>query len=171
MKPQSSLRVLPREVAIKPKSAESFWDEVNELFGKIEKRAFEMFEFRGRQDGRDLEDWFKAENELLKPMPVEVSEKDNMLVVRAEVPGFKAEELEINLEPGLLTIKGKQEKETKKEVGKTLIRESQSSEIFRKMPLPFNVDTDAGQASLKDGVLEIKAPKAEEKKKIEIAAA
>lgn len=171
MKPQSSLHAMPREVAIKPRSITSFWDEVNETFEKIGKRAYELFEWRGCQDGHDLEDWFKAERELLRPTPVEVSEKDNMIVVRAAVPGFKAEELVVNVEPDFVIIKGKQEKKTEKEVEKTFFSESQSSEIFRRILLPFSVVPDVGEAFLQDGVLEIKAPKAVEKKRIEIAAA
>jgi HSP20 family protein len=170
MKLQSSLHAIPREVAIKPRSAVSFWDEVNTIFDKIGKRAYELFEWRGRQDGHDLEDWLRAEQELLKPMPVEVSEKDNMIVVRAEVPGFKAEDLEVNMEPGFVVIKGRAEQETRKDVDKTFFMETKSNEIFRKIPLPVNVMADAGEAFLQDGVLEIKAPKAAEKQRSDIAA-
>lgn len=176
MKPQSSLRAIPREVAIKPKSITSFWDEVTATLEKIEKRAYELFEWRGRENGHDLEDWFKAENELLRPMPVEITENNNALVIKAEVPGFKAEDLNVSLEPRYLVIKGKLEEETEKNVDKTVYKESQSKEIFRRLSLPFEVNPDVGEAFLHDGVLEIKAPKApeakksEEAKKIEIAA-
>jgi HSP20 family protein len=176
MKPQSSLHAIPREVAVKPKSFNSFWDEVNATFGKIEKRAYELFEGRGRENGHDLDDWFKAESELLRPMPVEINENDNALVIKAEVPGFKAEDLNVSLEPTCLIIKGKLEEATEKTVDKTVYSESQSKETFRKVPLPFEVNPDAGEAFLRDGVLEIKAPKApgakqtEEARKIEVAA-
>jgi len=150
---------------------ESFWNEARDLFNKVEKRAYELFEWRGAKHGRDLEDWFKAENELFKAMPLEISEQDNALLIRAEVPGFKAEELEINLEPGFITIKGHQAKQTESTTKKTYYSESQTKDVFRKMALPFAVLPEAGEATLKDGVLEIKAPKAGEAKKVAIAAA
>jgi HSP20 family molecular chaperone IbpA len=172
MKPETSLHSMPREVAVKPKSVPSFWAEVNDLFKKTETRAFELFERRGRQFGRELEDWFTAEHELFKPIAVEMSEKDNHLVVRAEVPGFKADELEISLEPEFVIIKGHQTKETESETKKTFYSETKSNDIFRKMALPFAVLADAGEATLKDGVLEIRAPKAAvEAKKLSVVAA
>ncbi|MBZ5532089.1 MAG: Hsp20 family protein [Acidobacteriia bacterium] len=171
MKPQSLLHELPRDVAIKPKSPVNFWDDVNDIFKAIEKRAYEFFEQRGRENGRDLEDWFKAENELFKPTAVEISDKDNSVVVRAQVPGFTAEELEIDLEPSQLIIRGKQEKETEDTVDTTVYSESRSKEIFREVPLPFNVVAEEGVATLTEGVLEITAPKVPEAKTIEPAVA
>ncbi|MFI5103322.1 MAG: Hsp20 family protein [Terriglobales bacterium] len=171
MKPQSLLHELPRDVAIKPKSPVNFWDDVNEIFKAVEKRAYEFFEQRGRENGRDLEDWFRAENELFKPTAVEISDKDNSVVVRAQVPGFTAEELEIDLEPSQLIIRGKQEKVTEETVDKTVYGESRAKEIFREVPLPFNVVAEEGVATLTDGVLEITAPKVPEAKTIEPAVA
>jgi len=186
MKPQSSLRELPSPVAIKPRDAAVFWDEVNNAFEKISKCAYELFESHGRQNGHDLDDWLQAESELLKPLPVEISEKDNLLVVRAEVPEFKVEELEVGLEPAVLIIKGKQENETTREVDGTIYPEARNpearnKEILRKIPLPFHVNPDTGEAFLNEGVLEIRAPKAleapavlevkaEEARKSEVAA-
>ena len=40
---------------------------------------------------RDLDDWFRAESELLHPLPLELKETDGDFTVRAEVPGFTAE--------------------------------------------------------------------------------
>lgn len=171
MKSNTALQAMPREIPITPKSVTSFLAEVDDLFKKIEKRAFQLFEERGREDGRDWDDWFKAEFELLKAMPVDISAKDNMVFIRAEVPGFKAEELEINLEPGFVTIKGHHAQETESKTEESFYRESKSNDVFRKIALPFAVVQNAGEAALKDGVLEIKAPKAAEAKKIAIAAA
>jgi HSP20 family molecular chaperone IbpA len=171
MKPQSLPHEVPLEVAIKPKSPVNFWDDVNDVFKAIEKRAYGFFEQRGRENGHDLEDWFKAENELFKPTAVEISDQDNSVVVRAQVPGFTAEELEIDLEPGQVIIRGKQEKETEEILGETVHSELQSKEIFREVPLPFNVVADEGTATLTDGVLEITAPKVPEAKAVEPAMA
>lgn len=74
------------------------FDRMRELSNAITHRAFEIFEGRGRADGHHLEDWFRAESELLHPVHLDIAESDDALTVRAEVPGFSAKELEVGLE-------------------------------------------------------------------------
>ena len=160
-----------KEIAVHPTEPSTFINEVTQLFNKIEKRAYEFFEGRGREDGHDLDDWFKAENELLKPVPLEIKEEEKELKIRAEVPGFNAEELEINLEPSVLTIKGSQKAEAEKKEKGAVYSETYEKEIFRRITLPVNVVPENADANLKDGVLEISVPKAAGAKKIKLAAA
>jgi HSP20 family protein len=89
---------------------------MTEVFDAISRRAFELFENNGRAFGHDVEDWFKAEKELLHPVPIHVTETGESVEVKAEVPGFNEKELEVNVEPRRLTITGKREtsKEEKK---------------------------------------------------------
>lgn len=160
-----------KEIPVHPKEPSTFMDEVAQLFNKIEKRAYELFEGRGRENGGDLDDWFKAEGELFKPVPLDIKEQEKQLKIRAEVAGFNPEDLEINLEPSVLTIKGAQKKETEKEEKGTTYSETRTKEIFRRVTLPVNVLPDEAEANLKDGVLEISVPKAAETKKIRLVAA
>jgi HSP20 family protein len=171
MKPVLTHENDKKEIALHPKSPSRFIDEINELMKKLEKRAYELFEWRGRKEGYDWDDWFKAENELFKPVPLEITEKENRLMIRAEIPGFNADELEISLEPALLTIRGTQKQETEKKEKKSAYSEIREKEIFRRVALPVNVLPDEAEATLKHGVLEIKVPKAAEAKKIHVAAA
>jgi HSP20 family protein len=158
-------------LSFKPLSVPGFWSDVDKLVDDIRQRAYQLFEWRGRTDGRDLEDWFKAEMELLKPVPLEITETDNVLRIRAEVPGFKEDELQINLEAGVLTIKGEHREEAEKKEEKTLVSERRAQQIFRRFTLPVNVDADKATATLKNGVLELSAPKAEPAKTVPIKAA
>lgn len=158
-------------ITLKPLSVSGFWDDVDELMDQVRQRAYHLFEGRGRAEGNDLEDWFKAETELLKPVPLEIAEKDNVLRVRAEVPGFKDNEIEINLEPGALTIKGEHREATETKDEKKFHSEIYAQQIFRRVPLPVNVLPEKATATLKDGVLELSVPKAELARKIEIKAA
>jgi HSP20 family molecular chaperone IbpA len=166
MKPQTALS----PITFKPLSTE-FWGDIDDLMNQVRQRAFQLFDWRGRGDGRDLEDWLTAESELLKPVPLEITEKDNVLHVRADLPGLKAEELEINLEPGRLTIKGEHREESEKKDEKTYHSERRAQRIFRQVALPVNVIPDKATAALKDGVLELSVPKVEQAKKVEIKAA
>jgi HSP20 family protein len=131
------------------------------LYDSIARRAYELFESNGRIFGRDLEDWFRAESELLHPVHVNVAETDEGLTVRAEVPGFTAKELEIGIEPRRVTISGKRETKEERKEKKFLYEERCSNQILRVIDLPVAVDADkAAAATLKDGVLELRMPKA-----------
>jgi HSP20 family protein len=89
-------------------------------------------------------------------------------MVRAEVPGFNAKELEINLESRTLTITGKHETKEENQKGKTIYSERSAREILRVVELPAEVDGSKVSATLKDGVLNIELPKAAHAKRIRI---
>lgn len=167
MKAQTALN----PISFKPLSTTEFWTDVEKLINQVRQRAFQLFEGRGRGDGHDLDDWFKAEMELLKPVPLEITEKDNIVHIRADVPGFKENELEVNMDGGVLTIKGEHREESEKKDEKTYHSERRAQQIFRRVTLPVNVTADKVTATLKNGVLELSAPKAELAKKVEIKAA
>ena len=143
-------------------------DRAQQVFDSIARRAFELFEGNGRNWGRDLEDWFLAESELLHPVHVDITETDQDLIVRAEVPGFTAKELEVSVESGRLTITGERETKEERKEKKLIYQERCSNRILRVIDLPVNVDAAKAAATLKDGVLELKAPKAAPAKKIPI---
>jgi len=96
-----------------------------------------------------------------------VEEKDDM-VIKAELPGMKKEDVEVRLADNLLTIKGekRQEEEIKKKGYYYCDRSFGSFE--RSIEIPREVQSDKGRASFKDGVLEIRLPKTEAAKKKEV---
>jgi HSP20 family protein len=146
---------------------ESIFDRMHEMQRMISRRAFELFEQGGKIFGRDLDYWFKAESELLHPVNISIRETDGGLKVEAEVPGFKAEELQVSVEPRSLTITGKREAEKEeKKKGKTIYSERSAERIPRVVELPVEVAAENVSAELKDGVLEFTMPKAVPAKKI-----
>jgi len=64
--------------------------EINDL---IARRAYELFESRGFAHGHDLEDWLRAESEILLNVPVDITETETEVTIRAEVPGFSEKDL------------------------------------------------------------------------------
>lgn len=147
---------------------EDVFDRLQKLSDSIARRAFDIFQGNGGIFGRDLEDWFKAESELLHPVHIDLTESDNALTARAEVPGYSAKELQVSLEPGRLTITGKRETKEERKSEKTVYRERCSDEILRVIDLPTQVDADKTTATLKDGVLTLEMPKAAPAKKVPI---
>jgi HSP20 family protein len=152
----------------KPTGSTNIFDRINEVRDSIAKRAFEIFEGKGRWLGRELDDWLRAESELLHPMHLELAESDSDLTVKAEVPGFNAKELEINIEPRRLTVTGKRETKDETKRGKTVYSELCGNEILRVIDLPAEVDISNVSAVLKDGMLNIKMAKAAAPKSVRV---
>jgi HSP20 family protein len=154
-------------VAITPIA--SLTDRIDRTFQAITQKAFEIFERNGHQFGHDLDDWFKAEMDLLHPVHVQVAEAGDNVEVQAEVPGFNENEIEVSVEPGRLTIVGRRETNTRKEKkGKTIYAESCSNQILRIVDLPVSVDAGKATATLKNGVLQLTMPKAAKAREIQI---
>jgi HSP20 family protein len=95
---------------------------------------------------------------------VDIYEKDNEIVLTAEVPGIDEKDIEINIEDNTLTIKGERkfEKETKEENYHRIERSYGS--FFRSFTLPGAVDQDKIQAEHENGILKITMPKKTELK-------
>jgi HSP20 family protein len=107
--------------------------------------------------------WMEEEGTFMPA--IEVGETDDEVVVKAQVPGMKREDLQVELLDGSLTIKGeaKEEKEEKKK--SYYRREFSYGQFARSIALPSGVDTSEASAELRDGVLNVHVPKTEEAKK------
>lgn len=100
---------------------------------------------------------------------VNVAETDDHFEVTADLPGLKAEDVNVELKEGQLWISG-EKKEEKEEQGKTFHRVERRYGQFRRIvPLSGAVKESDVQATFKDGVLTITLPKAEEVKPKKIA--
>jgi HSP20 family protein len=145
---------------VKPIQSENPFEGMSEVFDAISRRAFELFESNGRIFGHEVEDWFKAENELLHPAPIDITETGESVEVKVEVPGFSEKELEVNVEPHRLTITGKREASKEEKKGKTVYSETRSDQVFRVLDLPAEVQAEKAAATLKNGMLQLTMPKA-----------
>ena len=151
-----------------PEPEGMFDRSIREIYEAIARRAYELFEQRGQFHGNDLGDWLSAESESLRPVPVEVTEDDDTLSVRAEVPGFNAKDLEIKVEPSRLLIKGKTGTTTERKTRRTVYTECLANEIFRIVNLPAEVNPEKATAVLEDGILQLTLPKAASTKAVRI---
>ena len=148
--------------------AEKLFEQMREFSQSVARRAYEYFEARGREFGHDIEDWVRAESELMRRVPVEVKETDGRITVRAEVPGFADDEIKISVEPQRLFISGKSEKTAEEKKEHTLLSEFRSNQFCRELRLPAEVEPDKTTAALKDGVLELAFAKAPESKPVAV---
>lgn len=153
--------------------AEKLFEQMKESAQSIAKRAYEFFEGRGQKVGHDLEDWLRAEFELTRSVPLELKENDGQLVVRAEVPGFKPDEIKVSVEPKQVVIGGQTEQKKEEETANEVFSEFRSNQFCRCLSLPAEVDPTKATATLKDGILELTLAKAAASKatKVEVKAA
>ncbi|MCK5212779.1 MAG: Hsp20/alpha crystallin family protein [Dehalococcoidia bacterium] len=107
-----------------------------------------------------------------KVMPIDVFEKDSDYLIRAYLPGVKADDVDISAERETVTVKahipGEEEKD---EVGdyRWIVGELGYGDVVRTVRLPVPVNGGAIEASMEEGVLTLSVPKAEEAKPRKIA--
>ena len=118
-------------------------EEMNRLFGQ------RLLPARSAGNGHE---WF--------PEVDIIDEKDHLLV-RADLPGMKQEEISVEVADNTLTIKGERKRETETKEGKTYRTERSYGTFVRAFALPANVDAAKVSATYKQGVLEIALPKRE----------
>jgi len=88
----------------------------------------------------------------------EVFYRNNELVVRADLPGMKKDDVKVDVTESGITIQGERKREHEEERGGVYRSERSYGSFFRTIPLPDGAITDQAKANFKDGVLEITMP-------------
>jgi HSP20 family protein len=89
---------------------------------------------------------------------VDVYERDNNLIVKAELPGVKKEDIDVELTDGGLAIRGERKAEQEVKEENYYRMERSYGSFYRRLPLRFEVKPEQIQATYTDGVLEIRIP-------------
>lgn len=131
---------------------------------------------------RDLEEWERRFDDLLgRPlrrlpvdergwMPaVDVFEKDDKFVVKAELPGIKENDIDVSVVGDTLYIRGEKKTETEVKDEDYYRCERSYGTFYRSIPIPSNVDANKIEASFDDGILEVTLPKSVKAKPKKIA--
>ena len=115
--------------------------------------------------------WRRLPQEVGWAPPIEMFEKEDQFVVRAELPGMKKEEIDISMVGDTLTIKGERKAETEVKEEDYYCCERRYGSFMRSITVPTAVDAKNIKATYENGVLEISLPKAPEvkPKKVEIS--
>ncbi|MDB6063848.1 MAG: hsp 4 [Pedosphaera sp.] len=135
----------------------SVWPTVGRLFG-LRNELERLFEspFADLARGSQLLSvWNPA---------IDLFEDKDSLIVKAELPGMKKEEIDVSLHDGALSISGERKGEQKVEGTETYRSERFVGRFHRTVTLPTEVKGDQVKAQYKDGILTITLPKAEEAK-------
>ena len=112
--------------------------------------------------------WLPRLREMEEPSPrIDIFEEDSDVVVKAELPGMKKEDIDVKLTENTITISGEKRKEEKVEKKDFYRMERSYGSFARAFSLPSEVQADRAKAQFKDGILEIRLPKSEEAKQKE----
>lgn len=103
---------------------------------------------------------------------VDLVKKEGALVLRADIPGIKPDDVKIEVEDGVLSVSGEHREETEEKKEDYMRRERRYGSFSRSMVLPEGVKADDIEAKCEDGVLEvtIPIPQAKKKERVEIKA-
>lgn len=127
-------------------------------------RPFGEFEdLRGRID-RMFADMENGEARKWN-LALDVIERDDKYVLRANVPGIKPDEVKIEVEDNVLTVSGEHEETEEEKKGNFLRRERRYGSFSRAISLPQGVTHDEIEATVHDGVAEISIPKPREEER------
>lgn len=137
------------------------WSTLPTLQDRINRLFDEVFPASESREDVGLFDW--------RPV-VDTYEKDDAVVIKAELPGVKKEDITIDVRDNVLILKGERTHDKDIEEKNYHRRERFYGRFQRSFSLPEAVDPEKIEASYKDGILEVKLPKLETKKakKIEI---
>jgi len=133
--------------AIWRKQAPSVWDEMFNMRNEFDRLL-------GRSETQMSSLWYPA---------VDIHESKDELIMQAELPGLRSEDVELNVENGVLTIAGekRQEFEEGKEGNECHVMERRYGRFERRFSLPRSVDAGKVKAEFDNGILRVSLPKAE----------
>lgn len=136
--------------ALRPNRVRSLW---NDPFEAMHKELNQMFN----------RNWLEpVQGDLVGMYPVDIREDDDHVYIEAELPGFTKDEVDVTLEGGVITVTA--ERKTQEQKGTSHLCERRFTRVQRSFTLPTSVDEGKVDASLHDGVLNIKLTKREEVK-------
>lgn len=116
----------------------------------IALRAYDVYQSRGRSHGNDLQDWFAAEHELVKPENVHISDAGRELRMSAGVRGFSAADLQIGVSRRRFIVWGEASRH---------LDGCPPARMLGEIDLPAEISPSTASATLSGGILEVHADK------------
>jgi len=143
--------------------------EIEKKFRNLERRLDDIFsENWGNPSKWELPEWSRLRKLKFTTPRVDIVDRDDDIVVRADVPGVIKENLDVSFTDNTVTIKGSISEEKKEEKGDYFRNETMKGKFSRTMYLPSDVDGSKAESAFKDGVLEVVVPKLEKAKRIKV---
>lgn len=139
-------------MALIPASTGTVWDELRRMREEMDRFMNSVFGGTGLAP-RGVSEWTPA---------MDVVETADEFVVTAELPGLGKDDIEIEIENNILTIRGEKKEERREKEERHYVYERRFGGFTRSFTLPTNVDPDRVSARFENGVLTVTLPKTEE---------
>ncbi len=133
------------------KSLDGFIKTVNDEISSILSRNFDSL----------FPEYVYSDEMTKLAIPVEIEEKEKEYTLKAELPGIKKEDLDIDIDKNHITINAKKEEETKENTKSYRKSEFHYGEFSRSIYFPEDIDVEKTEAEMEHGILKITAPKIE----------
>ncbi|HVY94180.1 MAG TPA: Hsp20/alpha crystallin family protein [Bryobacteraceae bacterium] len=134
-------------------------EDLERQLDEVRRRAFGLFERRGRAFGHELEDWFAAERETNGWPAAELTEVDSKYNLSMTLPGYDPKDVQVTVTPSEIIVHANLDSTKKPENQRCLWSEFQSNDVFRRIELPEAIDVDKTAATLEKGMLHVSAAK------------
>jgi HSP20 family molecular chaperone IbpA len=155
------------------KKADSVLDELERLHHEISRRAYDLFRTHETLFTGPLDDWLRAERELVWRPAVELRQKDGEFELLAAIAGVEPKELDVQVTPEDILITSGHEHRHETKEGTVHLCEFEGGRLFRSVHLPDRIDPESVKAEYRNGLLRITAAvaKASSPGKVDIQAA
>ena len=132
------------------------WNLFDVMQRDLDRMAGRRLSLVGRDDnGHSVADWVPA---------VDIIEEKDRFVLRADVPGVKPEDIDVNMENGVLSVSGQRHEETTGDAEGIQRIERLSGRFYRRFTLPETANAEEISAKSANGILEVSIPKQPEVK-------
>jgi len=136
------------------------FDEMDRMFDHWFDNTFQQGWLR--PFNREWPSLTKLSNSIDTRIPkIDIIDRDEEIIVRAELPGIDKDNLDVSVSDNSITIKAETKQVEKVEKGEYFRSEISRGSYARTIKLPHNIDTENPKAKFKDGVLELNLPKIE----------
>ncbi len=133
--------------------------EMQNFVEETQRRAFDLFQRRGASPGAELDDWLRAEREIVWTPEAELVENEKEVRIQVAAPGLEPKQIHVTALPETVIVKGET---THKHEGGEGVQFCEFNErtLFRRFELDNQIDVDRVTATLDNGILRIVAPNA-----------
>ena len=154
-----------KAVTVKPDT----FTEMDRRFRELEHRLDNVFSDNWGFPSRwELPDWSRLYKIRLAEPRIDIVDRDDDILVRADVPGYDKQGLEVSFTDNTITIRGSASEAKKEEKGDYYRNETMKSAFTRTVYLPSDVDGNRAVSTCTDGLLEVAVPKLEKARRVKV---
>lgn len=164
-----------------PKQKKSVWEKLTQLSDEDLSRSSEKVEVvlaekktkkpvvkkekkvKSEEGEPESEQWLPGT--VVGQLSVDLYDADDSLIIESTIAGVKSEDIDVTVEPDLITIRGERKKEDKPNKKKHYYQECFWGRFSRTLVLPVPVKPEGVKGNIKNGILTVVLPKADEKRK------